>query len=58
MIEYFKELKSSGERLKVELNLSNYAKKADLINSTGVDTSKFAEKVSKILKIKYLILLT
>ena len=31
--------------MKVELDLSNYATKADLKNSTGVDTSKFAEKV-------------
>ena len=31
--------------MKVELDLSNYATKADLKNSIGVDTSKFAEKV-------------
>ena len=37
MIEYFRELKSSGERVKVELDLSNYASKADLKNATGVD---------------------
>ena len=37
--------KSSGGRVKVELDLSNYAKKADLKNATGVDTSKFAKKV-------------
>ena len=30
MSEYFPELKSSGERVKVELDLSNYATKADL----------------------------
>ena len=45
MSEYFPELKSSGERVKVELDLSNYATKADLKNATGVDTSKFAKKV-------------
>ena len=31
--------------MKVELDLSNYATKADLKNATGVDTSKFAKKV-------------
>ena len=31
--------------MKVELDVSNYATKADLKNATGVDTSKFAEKV-------------
>ena len=45
MSEYFPEPKSSGGRVKVELDLSNYATKADLINATGVDTSKFAKKV-------------
>ena len=29
----------------MELDLSNYAKKADLKNETGVDTSKFGKKV-------------
>ena len=45
MSEYFPEPKSSGGRVKVELDLSNYATKADLKNATGVDTSKFAKKV-------------
>ena len=45
MSKYFPEPKSSGERLKVELDLSNYATKADLKNATGVDTSKVAKKV-------------
>ena len=31
--------------MKVELDLSNYATKADLKNAAGVDTSKFAKKV-------------
>ena len=31
--------------MKVELNLSNYAKKADLKNATGVGTSQFAKTV-------------
>ena len=30
--------------MKVELDLSNYATKADLKNATEVDTSSFAEK--------------
>ena len=45
MSEYFPEPKSSGGRVKVELDLSNYATKADLKNATGLDTSKFAKKV-------------
>ena len=45
MSEYFPEPKSLGGRLKVELDLSNYAAKADLKNVTGVDTSRFAKKV-------------
>ena len=42
MSEFVPEPNSSGGRVKVELDLSNYATKADLKNSTGVDTSKFA----------------
>ena len=38
--EYFSELKSSGGRVKVELDLSHYAIKADLKNAKGFDTSK------------------
>ena len=45
MSEYFPEPKSSGGRVKGELDLSNYATKADLKNPTGVDTSQFAKKV-------------
>ena len=45
MSEYFTEPKSSRGRVKVELDFSNYAAKADLKNATGVDTSKFAKKV-------------
>ena len=45
MSEYFTRPKSSGERVKVELDLSNYATKADLKNVTGVDTSKFVKMV-------------
>ena len=42
---YFPEPKSLGEGVKVDLDLSNYATKADLKNATGVDTSKFAKKL-------------
>ena len=45
MSEYFAEPKSFGGRVKVELDLSNYATKADSKNATGVDRSKFAKKV-------------
>ena len=43
--EYFPEPKSSGGRVKVELDLSNYATKVDLKNAAGVDTSKSAKMV-------------
>ena len=45
MSEYFPEPKSLGRRVKIELDLSSYATKADLKNETGVDTSKLAKKV-------------
>ena len=45
MGEYFSEPKSLDGRVKVELNLSNYATKSDFKNATGVDTLKFAKKV-------------
>ena len=45
MSEYFPEPKYLGGRVKVELDLSNYARKADLKTATGVDASKFAKKV-------------
>ena len=44
MSEYFPEPKSLGANIKVELNLSNYATKADLKNATGGDISDFAKK--------------
>ena len=37
MSEYFPKSKSLGANVKVELDLSNYAIKADLKNTTGVD---------------------
>ena len=45
MREYFPEPKSLGGILKVELDLSNYAKKADLKTARSFDTSEFAKKV-------------
>ena len=45
MIEYFPEPKSLGGKVKVELNLPNYAAKTDLKNVTGIDTSSFAKEV-------------
>ena len=45
MSEYFPEPKSSGGKVEVELDLSNYATKPDLKKATGVDTSKFSKKV-------------
>ena len=44
MSKYFPELKSSGGRVKVVLDLYNYVTKADLIDGTGVETSKFAKQ--------------
>ena len=45
MSEYFPEPNSLEQRVKVELDLSNYATKADLKNTTAVDTSKSAKKI-------------
>ena len=44
MNEHFLKPKSLGANVKVELDLSNYATKADLKNATGVNTSDFAKK--------------
>ena len=44
MSEYFLKLKSLGERVKLELDLSNCATRTYLKNATGVDTSSFAKK--------------
>ena len=43
MSDYFPEPSSFEERVKVELDLSNYAAKTDLKKATGIDTSKFAK---------------
>ena len=45
MSEYFPEPNSSGERVKIELDLSNYATKEDLKNSADVDTSNLLKRL-------------
>ena len=45
MKEYFPEANSLGGKVKVELDLPNYATKTDLKNVTGIDTSSFAKKI-------------
>ena len=45
MSECFPSIKSSGGKVEVELDLSNYATKADLKNATGMDTLTFAKKI-------------
>ena len=44
MSEYFPKPKSLGANVKVELDLPNYAAKADLKNALSVDTSDFVKK--------------
>ena len=44
MSQYFPKLNSLGANVKVELDLSNYATKADLKNATDVDIQDFAKK--------------
>ena len=44
MNEYFLKPKSLEGRVKIDLDLSNYARKSDLKKATGVDTSSFAKK--------------
>ena len=44
MSQYFPERKSSAERLKIELDLFNYATKADK-KGTGIGISRFSQKV-------------
>ena len=46
MSNYFPELKHSGTRVKVVLDLPNYATKVNFKKATGADTSKFAKKVN------------
>ena len=49
MSEYFLKPKSLGANVKVELDLSNYATKADLKNAAGVYTSDFAKKLIELI---------
>ena len=49
MIKYFSKPKSLGAKVKVELDWSNYAAKADLKNATGVDISNFAKKLIELM---------
>ena len=45
MREYLPKPKSIGANVKVQLDLSNYATKADLKNATRVHTSDFAKMI-------------
>ena len=46
MSKYFPKLRLLGGNVKFELDLPNYATKADLIKATGFDASNFAKKVN------------
>ena len=46
MIEYFPKLQSHKENIKIKIDLSNYATKADIKNIAHVDTSDFALKIN------------
>ena len=46
MSQYFPPNRSSGNSIKVELDLSSYAAKTDLKNATHVDVSSFASKTN------------
>ena len=48
MSEYFPDPKSLGGRVKVELDLSNYATKADLKNAKGAKNKKIEDKIPDI----------
>ena len=43
-MSYFPPYSHSKNRIKVELDLSNYARKSELKNATGVTTLQFAKK--------------
>ena len=45
MNKYFPESKSLGGEVKLELDLPNYATKADFKNVTAVGTSEFAKEI-------------
>ena len=44
MSEHFPNKKSLGTNMKVELHLSNYARKTRLKNATGIDASDSTKK--------------
>ena len=46
MSQYFPPYNNSGENIKVELDLSNYATKKDIKDFTHVDTSSYALKTN------------
>ena len=46
MSQYFPPYRRSGNNIKMELDLSSYAKKTDLKNLTHVDVSSFALKTN------------
>ena len=46
MSQYFPTYRSSGENIKVELDLSSYATKSDLKNVTHLDVSSVALKTN------------
>ena len=46
MSQYYPPYRSSRSNIKVELDLANYATKADLKNITPVDVSSFASKTN------------
>ena len=45
-MSYYPSYKSSSNNIKVELDLTNYAKKTDLNNITHVGVSSFASKTN------------
>ena len=46
MSKYFPKLQNHKENIKIKVDLSNYATKADTKNITHVDTSNFALKTN------------
>ena len=46
MSTYYPPYKSSGQNIKIELNLANYATKDDVKNITHIDVSSFASKTN------------
>ena len=46
MSKYFLKPPGHGENIKIKIDLTNYATKADITNTTHVDTSSFALKIN------------